>query len=457
MSDRITQRELENYLWARQSFCGASSTLGTTRGSTSSRWSSWKRISDVYDEEHAAAMRDYGDEVLADLQRTIASHPLLDATGTTSPVTRRHRLNHPQRDARHRVRQSRHLPRRLRRWRLGQQEPAARPDPQRPLIEHFSTKVLSIANLPEDELGNGYEYLIKKFADDSGIPRRSSTPTALFVHLMTLMLEPRPGRLSTIPPAVPAACSSLRLPRSSVRASGAACVCTVRKLNYGTSAIAHEPLLARHHRRTHRSRRHLGPARATHEAACGPSTSSWQTRPTRSRLGTETPSRGILRTQHLGCPTPGTRRLRLLPAHRQESSTRKPAVPRSSPHGVPIPARRGSPPRGTGEVRPRRVCTGLGRGLVLQLANAVHRRYSPEQEADRTTRQGPFHQRRKGLRREQAQSFLRESHQQKKSSPPTVPSRAKRASLQGHHRPDRRQGYSLAIPYAPAPGQMKVI
>lgn len=38
----------------------------------------------------------------------------------------------------------------------------------RDLIEHFSRLKLTIANLPEDELGQGYEYLIKKFADDSG-------------------------------------------------------------------------------------------------------------------------------------------------------------------------------------------------------------------------------------------------------------------------------------------------
>ena len=38
----------------------------------------------------------------------------------------------------------------------------------RDLIEHFSTLELTVANLPEDELGQGYEYLIKKFADDSG-------------------------------------------------------------------------------------------------------------------------------------------------------------------------------------------------------------------------------------------------------------------------------------------------
>ena len=36
------------------------------------------------------------------------------------------------------------------------------------LIEYFSKHDLTLAAVPEDELGNGYEYLIKKFADDSG-------------------------------------------------------------------------------------------------------------------------------------------------------------------------------------------------------------------------------------------------------------------------------------------------
>ena len=36
------------------------------------------------------------------------------------------------------------------------------------LLEHFSTLTLSIANVPEDELGNAYEFLIRKFAEDSG-------------------------------------------------------------------------------------------------------------------------------------------------------------------------------------------------------------------------------------------------------------------------------------------------
>ena len=37
----------------------------------------------------------------------------------------------------------------------------------RDLVEHFSVLELTAANLPEDELGQDYEYLIKKFTDDS--------------------------------------------------------------------------------------------------------------------------------------------------------------------------------------------------------------------------------------------------------------------------------------------------
>jgi type I restriction enzyme M protein len=61
------------------------------------------------------------------------------------------------------------------------------------LVEHFSIRTLSVANLPEDELGNGYEYLIKKFADDSGHTAQEFYTNRTLVHLMTLMLEPQPG------------------------------------------------------------------------------------------------------------------------------------------------------------------------------------------------------------------------------------------------------------------------
>lgn len=61
------------------------------------------------------------------------------------------------------------------------------------LIEHFSSLTLSIANCPEDELGQGYEYLIKKFADDSGHTAQEFYTNRTVVHLMTEMLQPKSG------------------------------------------------------------------------------------------------------------------------------------------------------------------------------------------------------------------------------------------------------------------------
>lgn len=61
------------------------------------------------------------------------------------------------------------------------------------LIEHFSSKTLSLANCPEDELGQGYEYLIKKFADDSGHTAQEFYTNRTVVHLMTEILKPKSG------------------------------------------------------------------------------------------------------------------------------------------------------------------------------------------------------------------------------------------------------------------------
>jgi type I restriction enzyme M protein len=61
------------------------------------------------------------------------------------------------------------------------------------LLDHFSRQTLSVGNLPEDELGVGYEYLIKKFADDSGHTAAEFYTNRTVVHLMTLMLEPQAG------------------------------------------------------------------------------------------------------------------------------------------------------------------------------------------------------------------------------------------------------------------------
>ncbi len=61
------------------------------------------------------------------------------------------------------------------------------------LIEHFSKHTLSLAAVPEDELGNAYEYLVKQFADDSGHTAQEFYTNRTLVHLMTRMLRPQSG------------------------------------------------------------------------------------------------------------------------------------------------------------------------------------------------------------------------------------------------------------------------
>ncbi len=63
----------------------------------------------------------------------------------------------------------------------------------RDLIEHFSSQILSLTHVPQDELGQGYEYLIKKFADDSGHTAAEFYTNRTLVKLMTLMLDPKEG------------------------------------------------------------------------------------------------------------------------------------------------------------------------------------------------------------------------------------------------------------------------
>ncbi len=50
------------------------------------------------------------------------------------------------------------------------------------LVEHFSKQSMTIARLPEDELGNGYEFLIKNSLMIRAIPLRSFIPIE---HLYT--------------------------------------------------------------------------------------------------------------------------------------------------------------------------------------------------------------------------------------------------------------------------------
>ncbi|KAB7732951.1 N-6 DNA methylase [Rudanella paleaurantiibacter] len=61
------------------------------------------------------------------------------------------------------------------------------------LIEHYSQHKLNLHSVPDDQLGNGYEYLIKQFADDSGHTAAEFYTNRTVVRLMTLMMDPQPG------------------------------------------------------------------------------------------------------------------------------------------------------------------------------------------------------------------------------------------------------------------------
>jgi type I restriction enzyme M protein len=234
----ISQRELESYLW------GAAVVLRGLIDAGDYKQYIFplvflKRISDVYDEEHAAAMEIYGDEDLADLPE---NHRFAIPDGchwdeirsvtqnigiTVLKAMRAIESANPDT-----------LPGVFGDGDWGNKD--LLPDATlADLIDHFSTQTLSIANLPEDELGNGYEYLIKKFADDSGHTAQEFYTNRTLVHLMTLMLEPHSGESVYDPICgtggmlISAAAEVKRQGKEwrNLRLYG-------QELNYGTSAIA---------------------------------------------------------------------------------------------------------------------------------------------------------------------------------------------------------------------------
>ena len=80
----------------------------------------------------------------------------------------------------------------------------------RDLIENFSSQTLSLAHVPQDELGQGYEYLIKKFADDSGHTAAEFYTNRTLVKLMTLCsTRKRASRFMILPVEQVECCLSL--------------------------------------------------------------------------------------------------------------------------------------------------------------------------------------------------------------------------------------------------------
>jgi type I restriction enzyme M protein len=193
MTAPITQQELESYLWGAATHLRGHVQAGDYKQFVFPLLF-FKRLSDIYDEEYAAALAESaGDEAYAAfpeqhrfvipdgahwrdvravaknvgkaiqtaLRDIEAANPgKLDGIFGDAPWTNRDRL----------------------------------PDEMlKNLIEHFSSRVLDRKAVPEDELGNAYEFLIKKFADDSGHTAQEFYTNRTLVHLMVQMLAPKAG------------------------------------------------------------------------------------------------------------------------------------------------------------------------------------------------------------------------------------------------------------------------
>ena len=191
-NQRMSQRELESYLWGV-----ATKLRGLVDASDYKQYVFpllfFKRLSDVWDEDYQRAFDETQDEGYA--RDTANDRFLIPEGGHWSGVRsvasdvgralvntfRAIELSNPERLSG--IFGS--AP-----WTDKTQMPDAN---LKELIEHLSERKLNLATVPEDELGNGYEYLIKQFADDSGHTAQEFYTNRTVVHLMTQMLGPKAG------------------------------------------------------------------------------------------------------------------------------------------------------------------------------------------------------------------------------------------------------------------------
>ena len=191
-ADPISQEQLESYLWGAATLLRGLIDAGDYKQYVFPLLFC-KRLSDVWDEEYQAAYDETGDETYA---RATANDRFVipdgahwsDVRSASRDVGRALLTAFRSIEAAN--------PERLAgvfgnaAW----TDKAQLPDETlKNLIEHFSRHTLSLATVPEDELGNGYEYLIRQFADDSGHTAQEFYTNRTLVHLMVRLLEPRPG------------------------------------------------------------------------------------------------------------------------------------------------------------------------------------------------------------------------------------------------------------------------
>ena len=191
-NETVPQEDLEKYLW------GAAVLLrGYIDASDYKQFIFpllfFKRICDVYDEEYEEALKEYGDEESAAFQE---NHRFQIPKGAHWREVRAVTENVGQA-----------IQRAMRDIEKANPDSLAgifgdapwtnksrlSDETLRNLIEHFSSRKLTLSLVPQDELGEAYEYLIKRFADDSGHTAAEFYTNRTVVKLMTLILAPQEG------------------------------------------------------------------------------------------------------------------------------------------------------------------------------------------------------------------------------------------------------------------------
>jgi type I restriction enzyme M protein len=193
MPDRLTLPQLESYLW------GAATILrGLVDAGDYKQFIFplvfYKRLSDVWDEDYAQALTSYADD--AQLARAEADERFRIPAGAhwNQVRTVAKDVGKALQDAMRAIEAAN--PGRFdgifgdAPWTNKERLPDST---LKDLLEHFASLTLSTAKIPEDTLGDAYEYLIGKFADDGGHTAQEFYTNRTVVHLMTQLLKPQPG------------------------------------------------------------------------------------------------------------------------------------------------------------------------------------------------------------------------------------------------------------------------
>lgn len=193
MSGTLTQQELESYLWGAAVILRGLVDAGDYKQFVFPLLF-YKRLSDVWDEEYQVALQDAGADHAYAVQQANTDFVIPDGAHWKDVRAVAKDVGRALQAALRRIEAAN--PGRLdgifgdAQWTNKERLPDVT---LKNLLEHFSGYTLSLANVPEDELGNGYEFLIKKFADDSGHTAQEFYTNRTVVHLMVQMLDPQPG------------------------------------------------------------------------------------------------------------------------------------------------------------------------------------------------------------------------------------------------------------------------